>query len=72
MLYKCYCTVTMFSGIIENLVDDVEGASLPENLLKAPTHKFHVTPKDTYIARILCDYRVYNLALQLCTDYVAT
>ena len=39
-------TVTMFSGIIEDLVKDAEGASLPEKLLGAPAHKFHITPKD--------------------------
>ena len=39
-------TVTMFSGIIKDLVKDAEGASLPEKLLGAPAHKFHITPKD--------------------------
>ena len=39
-------TVTMFSGIIEDLVKDAEGVSLPEKLLGAPAHKFHITPKD--------------------------
>ena len=42
-------TVTMFSGIIlviEDLVKDTEGASLPEKLLGAPAHKFHIAPKD--------------------------
>ena len=39
-------TVTMFSGIIEDLVKDTEGTSLPEKLLGAPAHKFHITPKD--------------------------
>ena len=40
-------TVTMFSKIINDLVKDVEGASLSEKLLGAPAHKFYVTPKDT-------------------------
>ena len=39
-------TVTMFSGIIEGLVKDAEGASLPEKLLGASAPKFHITPKD--------------------------
>ena len=39
-------TVTMFSGIIEDLTKDVEGASLTERLLATPCHKFYVTPKD--------------------------
>ena len=39
-------TVTMFSGIIEDVVKHVEGASLTEKLLGAHAHKFHVTPKD--------------------------
>ena len=39
-------TVTMFSWIIEDLVKDAEGVSLPEKLLGAPAHKFHITSKD--------------------------
>ena len=39
-------TVTMFSWIIEDLFKDAEGVSLPEKLLGAPAHKFHITPKD--------------------------
>lgn len=39
-------TVTMFTGIIDDLVKDAEGASLTEKLLGAPAQKFHVTPKD--------------------------
>ena len=42
MLYKYYYTVTMFSGINEDLVKDVEGVSLTEKLLGAPTYNFHV------------------------------
>ena len=39
------CTVTMFSGIIEGLVKDIDvkGAS---KLLQASVHKFHVNAKD--------------------------
>ena len=36
----------MFSWIIEDLVKDAEGVSLPEKLLGALAHKFHITPKD--------------------------
>ena len=39
-------TVTMFSGIIEDLTRNVEGASVTEKLLATPPHKFYVTPKD--------------------------
>ena len=39
----------MFSEIINDLVKDVEGASLSEKLLGAPAHKFYVTPKDMYL-----------------------
>ena len=39
-------TITVFSGIIEDVVKDVEGASRTEKYLGAPTQKFHVMPKD--------------------------
>ena len=39
-------TVTMFSGIIDDLTKNVEGPSLTEKLLATPPHKFYVTPKD--------------------------
>ena len=40
--YKYYHTVTMFSGIIEYLVKDIERASLTEKLLGAPAYNLHV------------------------------
>ena len=39
-------TITMFSGIIEDLTKNVEGASLTEKLLTTSLHKFNVTFKD--------------------------
>ena len=39
-------TVTMFSGIIEDLIKNVEGGSPTEKLLAIPPHKFYVTPQD--------------------------
>ena len=36
----------MFSGIIEDLTKNVEGASLTEKLLTTPLQKFNVTFKD--------------------------
>ena len=56
-------TVTMFSGIIEDLVKNVEaefeGVSLTEKLLATP-HKFYVIPKDVYSQTtiLLQDYSI--------------
>ena len=41
-----------FSGIVEDITKDVEGASLTERLLATP-HKFYVTPKD--VASVFSD-----------------
>ena len=43
-----------FSGIVEDLTKDVEGASLTERLLATP-HKFYVTPKDVARLSIFSD-----------------
>ena len=40
--YYCTSTIIKFSGIIEDLVKDVEGASLTKKLLGASAHKFNV------------------------------
>ena len=40
------CTITIFSGIIEDLTKNVEGVSLTEKLLSTPLHKFNVSFKD--------------------------